>query len=1051
MATADEYAIAITLDTSQATPAARSFTAELSKAEQAGARVGEAAGRGMRESSLAADRAAAAHGRLVGGLGRAGLAFEGLTSAIAREQAMLDRINGPARRYEQHLQTLDSLLDRNRISTEQYAREVSRLNVALDKSNRMPMQPAARVATAPAGGSGSLLAAGLGQTAAVAGIGIGAREILAMGSSFQNLQNRMRVVADEGASVSATFDRVRGIATSTRSSIEGTAESYARLRGATREMGLSSEDLLRVTERVSKAIKVSGASAEEAKSVQLQLAQALASGRLQGDEFRSVAENAPYVMQLLSQALGVTTGKLREMASQGKLTSSVVIGAFQQMGTEIDADFAKTAPTLDEQWAQLKDTIMVAVGQFGSATGAFKYIGDVASTVGSVFGVVADASRGLGEIVDFVGGTFGTTGDKLKQFLTPLGLAKTLLDGLRDGAGALGDTWSAAFGIGQDAATQNARAYLVQMESLKRLQAEETKLEETERTLAAARAAGVAVPTFDLESAKIQASIALNLKQTYGIDLPTAYDKATTKGNEMAAAINKLKEQRAAKQLAEDIERATNAATGFNSVLDGTEKRYKAALDKVRDYASALQTQQQQRFLAPSMTISRTDVDVVRGYRDAQIALDATENRYGATVEEVRLKTLRHRDAIEDATGAFRTGQISAGEYAAKLKELGVEEDRATKILREIRKPGLEYTADVQALNLLLAQGRIAFGEYETAIRKATDAYAGSELRGLLEGVRSPKAPKLVSTGDEGDVTRSRFEALQKYQEAVDKATADAEAELARPVMPDLEKDIAAFDAAGASMKAMLDSMKGPTREYNLGLADVGQLLRDGSITSREYEVQIRKLEEAYFGATHAGKNFEDGLARGLHGIRLEIEDVGSAIESTLKNAFKSAEDALVDFVTTGEFNFKKMVDSMLADLTRLLIRQALAGIVGGLGGGGGIASVLGTGATQGFQGLYGSAPGYATGGEGRIGGSGGPDSQLFIARVTPGEHFKFTPPGQPVQAAAVPAPAPEVRVIVLDDESKVRRFMETHGEQYAHVFERRRDSARRGRTTGRG
>jgi lambda family phage tail tape measure protein len=69
-------------------------------------------------------------------------------------------------------------------------------------------------------------------------------------------------------------------------------------------------------------------------------------------------------------------------------------------------------------------------------------------------------------------------------------------------------------------------------------------------------------------------------------------------------------------------------------------------------------------------------------------------------------------------------------------------------------------------------------------------------------------------------------------------------------------------------------------------------------------------------------------------------------------NAFRSMEDALVNFVKTGKLDFRSLADSIITDLIRIQVRQAMGGAVGAgtnlLGGlnlfGGG--SSIGTGAT---------------------------------------------------------------------------------------------------------
>ncbi|KKO03196.1 hypothetical protein LCGC14_0101170, partial [marine sediment metagenome] len=83
------------------------------------------------------------------------------------------------------------------------------------------------------------------------------------------------------------------------------------------------------------------------------------------------------------------------------------------------------------------------------------------------------------------------------------------------------------------------------------------------------------------------------------------------------------------------------------------------------------------------------------------------------------------------------------------------------------------------------------------------------------------------------------------------------------------------------------------------------------------------------------------GWQRGLNEIGHNVSDLATATENTLVNAFNSAEDALVDFVTTGKVDFKSMVDSILADLTRLIFKMTIVKALESSSGGGGILGSL--------------------------------------------------------------------------------------------------------------
>ena len=103
----------------------------------------------------------------------------------------------------------------------------------------------------------------------------------------------------------------------------GVADVYARLR----PLGTSLAQIETVYKGFNAVALASGTSAEAASGAFLQLSQALGSGRLQGDEFRSVAEQVPGILKLVADEMGVTVGQLKQLGSDGKITSDVLINA----------------------------------------------------------------------------------------------------------------------------------------------------------------------------------------------------------------------------------------------------------------------------------------------------------------------------------------------------------------------------------------------------------------------------------------------------------------------------------------------------------------------------------------------------------------------------------------------------------------------------------------------------------------------------------------------------------------------------------------------------
>ena len=126
------------------------------------------------------------------------------------------------------------------------------------------------------------------------------------------------------------------------------ANAFARLR----PLGVSLEDITSTFGGFRTAAVLGGATAAEASAAFTQLSQALGSGALRGDEFRSIAEQAPLVLQAISDETGVAAGDLKEYAAQGLLTSDIVIKALKRIEAE---GAGRLAQALDGPAGKIKE------------------------------------------------------------------------------------------------------------------------------------------------------------------------------------------------------------------------------------------------------------------------------------------------------------------------------------------------------------------------------------------------------------------------------------------------------------------------------------------------------------------------------------------------------------------------------------------------------------------------------------------------------------------------------------------------------------------------
>lgn len=190
-----------------------------------------------------------------------------------------------------------------------------------------------------------------------------------LADTYTNLQNRIRTVTDSYEEQVAVTERLFEISNATRSSYEATTEVYARTALAVKEMGRSQEETLQFTKSLNQAVILSGASAMEAQAGMIQLSQGLASGALRGDELRSVLEQLPAVADVIAKGLGVTRGELRLMGMEGKITADIVMDSFAKAREELDERFAKTVPTIGQSFVVLRNKILQSLGALDEATG----------------------------------------------------------------------------------------------------------------------------------------------------------------------------------------------------------------------------------------------------------------------------------------------------------------------------------------------------------------------------------------------------------------------------------------------------------------------------------------------------------------------------------------------------------------------------------------------------------------------------------------------------------------------------------------------------------
>ena len=187
------------------------------------------------------------------------------------------------------------------------------------------------------------------------------------------LQSRINLYTSTSVESQQIFAQLVQQANRAGTDIDAVANSFQRFAAAGKDAGISNQVILQFTDNLQKMARVSGASSAEASAAIYQLSQAFASGRLQGDEFRSVSEQLPTVLQVLAKQMGVTTGELKQLGSDGEITRDKLL-LLNNATDEISAQFDKLPRSVDQSATALRNNLSVAIAELDQQIGASKFL-----------------------------------------------------------------------------------------------------------------------------------------------------------------------------------------------------------------------------------------------------------------------------------------------------------------------------------------------------------------------------------------------------------------------------------------------------------------------------------------------------------------------------------------------------------------------------------------------------------------------------------------------------------------------------------------------------
>lgn len=829
---------------------------------------------------------------------------------------------------------------------------------------------------------------------AVLGLGAAAtiRAAIGLADSFTQITNQIRIATGGIGSVTQGFDRLREISNATRTPLEANVALFQRASIAADELGATQEELFTLVELVGQGLAIQGGSAAAASGALIQLSQALGSGVVRAEEFNSILEGAFPIAQAAARGLeeaGGSVARLRTLIIEGQVTSDEFFRSLLSQADELESVFAVTVPTVGQAFTVLRNNLIAFVGQLDDSLGVTNALSQSLIFLSNNLDAVQVSVVGVG--VSIVALRFGPLALEIIQAARASTLFSVALARVRIAINAVTAAIAAnPIGFFVVGLTAGIVALVTFREEIFGFIG---SIDATSDGLVSVRDVAVAAFETIRDAARVAVDLFVRLwrgavdffRQNFSI----IGDVAGNVFGEFTLSI-------------EDVTLlAARAVDNQIGIWLGLFNVIRVGVTTVRqvfgDQINAI-------------------VSLVEGTINALIA--AVRVAIGAVVQFVN-------ELIESANRALRIlGRTPIAEVVLGGFE-GVEVQRFAGEAGEAARLGAEFIRDsfLEGFNQTFVEDAVT-GIFDRAREIAAERTMATDVPGVADADVAPLVPEvdpevlaaLRQVNDDlanqarllGLSNRERQIAvdLQRIQQQLAGRGVELTTDEAASVEGRLRENQALAD-----QRAVLDRIRGPQEALEDRQQATNDLFNEGAISAEDYAEQIRQINSA---ALQTDRTLRGGFARGLDTVTTQIINFSDQAERTIVNAFNNAENALVQFVQTGEADFSRLVDSILADLTRLAIRQSLFALLGAAGAGQ-------SGAAGGANILVGAVANRQIGGpvganQPVIVGENGPE--LFRPTV-PGNITPSTPTqqmiGRPIQVVIVNQTSDDDVLAVLD------------------------------------
>lgn len=234
------------------------------------------------------------------------------------------------------------------------------------------------------------------------GTAVTLRALAQYADAFTDIQNQLRGSTRTSTELASVTQRLYEVSQRTRQSFSDTVSVYDRIANVQRDLGITQDRAIKLQEQFNQAVLASGGSLKQSAEPLGRFVTGLADGSLKGIELTRTLNQLPGVAKVIADHLHVNIGELAKLADQGKLTSQVIVQAFDSQEAALAKQAKQTVPSLREAFTVLSNAFIVTVGTIDKSTGATKFLSEAMISLSKNMGQVLSVGKALIPVLTIV-------------------------------------------------------------------------------------------------------------------------------------------------------------------------------------------------------------------------------------------------------------------------------------------------------------------------------------------------------------------------------------------------------------------------------------------------------------------------------------------------------------------------------------------------------------------------------------------------------------------------------------------------------------------------